>query len=229
MAILERQRSTVVSLTSFWGQRGKGEETVGGAQFARMRKAEKWRRDRGRRTAETFGGWELPAGVRRLRHKCLWKAEESLGQSQSAYFDASLKTEVHCGYKLWTNLPQAGIALVHLASLVPTAERPGLVIKVAETPAQICHNLFVSLVSDEGVRGLGGGIYWTGADESKKTKCYKKWLSFLKRISAPPLPFKGESPVNFIFELHFQGEGVGSGSDKPGVESWSWHFWIESG
>lgn len=44
---------------------------------------------------------------------------------------------------------------------------------------------------------------------------------FFKKNLCLPLPFKGESPVNFIFELHFQGEGVGSGSDKPGVESWS--------
>lgn len=184
-----------------------------------MRKAEKWRRDRGRRTAEIFGGWELPAGVRRLRHKCLWKAEESLGQSQSAYFDASLKTEVHCGYKLWTNLLQAGTALVHLASLVPTAERPGLVIKVAETPAQICHNLFVSLVSDEGVRGLGGGIYWTGADESKKTKCYKKWLSFFKRISASPFPSKERAQWTSFSSFIFKGRVWGLGQTNLGSKA----------
>lgn len=157
-----KARVTEVSVTSFWG----GKVTKMGRQWEEP--SLQWGKQENEGTEAELLGYQGLGGGGRLTHGRPWEAEECLGQLERADCDSSLQTEVLCGCKLWTNLPRACTALVHLASLVSTTRRPDLTIKVAETPAQICHNLSESLFSDGGGRGVGAGIWRTCAMKAKK-------------------------------------------------------------
>lgn len=50
---MERQGSTVASVTAVWGQRNKDEKAVGGAQLARIRKQRPRRKSKEGQTLES--------------------------------------------------------------------------------------------------------------------------------------------------------------------------------